>query len=449
MIGLCPASVDTSESVTEERLKTHRSRAVEILGVLLVVAQIALLPAPRSDGHLLSSDGGYYYMYMRSALLDGDLDISNDVELYNARVPQESTARLHEWYVFSVGPGLLWSPFFLVGHAVARLSQTLGASVVPDGFSFLEEAFVVLGSVVYAAFALALLFRMTTRIIPNGLPSAAVVGTFLVSPAVYYAIFEPTMSHTLELFAASLFFWALLGHPLRGSRDYLLLGATAGLMFLVRWQNAVLICAAAPLAFGRAPFELQRPTLRCAIALLAGALPVVSLQLLFWKITLGSFVTVPQGGEFLTFSEPHFLEVLFSTQHGLLSWHPALALGLVGLTCLPFRFLAWSAVAAIGLDLFVCSIVSDWWGVDAFGMRRMVGGLPLLVLGCAGALSAVRTSRWRAWFLTSLLFFSIWNMAFMVQYRLGFISPRDALTFRELVIDKFLLAAKLIQRFFP
>lgn len=422
-------------------------RTVEVLAALLVVLQIALLPVPRSDGHLLSSDGGYYYMYMRSALLDGDLNLANDVELYNARVPQESTARLREWYVFSVGPGVLWAPFFLVGHGVARVAQALGTNVVPDGFSFLEEAFVVFASVAYAAFALVLLLRMTTRIIPDGLPSAAVVGMFLVSPAVYYVIFEPTMSHSLELFTVSLFFWALLGRSLRRSRDYVLLGAAAGLMFLVRWQNAVLVCAALPLAFGRPPFDRQRHSLRQVIAVLAGALPVAFVQLLFWKVTLGSFVTVPQGDAFLTLTESHILEVLFSTKHGLLMWHPALALGLVGLAFLRFRFLAWSALAAIGLDLFVCGTVSDWWGVDAFGMRRMIGALPLLVLGCAAALAAARTSRWHKALLASLAFFAVWNVAFMVQYRLGLISPREALTFRELVIDKFLLPATLIRKF--
>ncbi len=433
--------------MTESRCDKSLSRAVEVVVALLLLAQIALLPAPRSDGHLLSGDGGYYYLYMRSALLDGDLDIANDVTLYNARVPAESTAQLHEYYFYSVGPGLLWSPFFLAGHAVARLARTLGANVNPDGFSFIEEAFVVFASVVYAALALVLLRRVTARLIPDGLPAAAVAGMFLVSPAVYYVIFEPTMSHTLELFGVALFFWALFGRPLRERRDYLFLGAAVGLMFLVRWQNLTMLCAAAPLAFGRPPFDRLRPSRRNVVAFIAGAASVACLQLLFWQITLDVFVTIPQGPGYLTPFKPHLLEVLFSTQHGLLSWHPALVIGLVGLASLRFRFLALSLLAAFVLDLYVCSIVFDWWGVDAFGMRRMVGALPIFVLGCAAALAAVRMSRWRACLLASLGFFAIWNVAFMVQYRLGLISSRDPLTFRELIVDKFLLPVELIRRF--
>lgn len=414
---------------------------------LLVLAQIALLPAPRSDGHLLSGDGSYYYLYMRSALLDRDLDIANDVALYNARVPAASTAKLYEYYFYSVGPGLLWSPFFLAGHAVARLAQSLGSNVNPDGFSFIEEAFVVLGSVFYAALALVLLRRVTTRLIPDGFPAVAVSGMFLVSPAVYYVIFEPTMSHTLELFGVSLFFWALFGQPLRERRDYFVLGVATGLMFLVRWQNVTMLCVAAPLALGHPPFDRPRLSRPHVVAFLVGAASVACLQLLFWQITLDVLVTIPQGPGYLTPFKPHLLEVLFSTQHGLLSWHPALVIGLVGLAYLPFRFLALSLAAAFVLDLYVCSIVFDWWGVDAFGMRRMVGALPIFVLGCAAALAAVRTSRWRAYLLASLVFFAVWNVAFMVQYRLGLISPRDPLTLRELIVDKFLLPVELLRRF--
>jgi len=270
---------------------------------------------------------------------------------------------------------------------------------------------------------------------------------FLVSPAVYYVIFEPTMSHTLELFGVALFFWALFGRSLRESRDYLVLGIAAGLMFLVRWQNVAMLCAAAPLAFGRPPFDRPSPSRRHIGAFLVGAVSVASLQFIFWQTTLDVLVTIPQGPGYLFPFKPRFLEVLFSTRHGLLSWHPALLIGIVGLACLRFKFLALSLSAALVLDLYVCSIVFDWWGVDAFGMRRMVGALPVFVLGCAAAFEAVRASRWRARLLASLAFFAAWNVAFMVQYRLGLISPRDPLTFRELVIDKFLLPMELWRRF--
>lgn len=422
-------------------------RPIPALAVLLLVVQAALLPIPRSDGHLLSSDGGYYYAYMRSLLLDGDLDVANDVVLYNARVPSESTARLRESYEFSIGPGLLWSPFFLAGHGIARIAAAAGGKEPPDGFGFLEEASVQLGSVVYAAIALFLLAGLARRLAPEGRPEIAVALTFLASPAIYYAVFEPTMSHTLELFSVSLFLWLLFVRPLRTTRDLVLLGAAAGLVFLVRWQNVVLWIAAAPLVLGRAPFEGRRLALRDALAATAGAAPVVFLQMAFWKVTLGSFVTVPQGPGFLTPLRPHLLGALFSTRHGLLSWHPVFALGLAGLAVLRPRPAAVALALAFAADLYVCSIAGDWWGGHAFGMRRMIGTVPLVVPGVAAGIAALRArGRSERWLLASLAILVAWNFAFVVQYRLGMIPPGDALTFREMVLDKLTLPFALAHR---
>jgi hypothetical protein len=436
----------TREGRVLSRSENVLSRLIPTLIVLLFVFQLALLPAPRSDGHLLSSDGRCYYAYMRSLLLDGDLDLTNDIALYNARVPAGNEAPVDAWYVFSVGPGLLWSPFFLVGHGIARLAAAVGMSSNPDGFGFIEEACVQLASVGYAALGLVLLVGVVRRLVPRGVPPAAVAGTFLVSPALYYSIFEPTMSHTLELFSVSLFLWLLYGRPARENRDYFLLGVAAALVFLVRWQNIVLWVVAAPLALGLPPFG-RRATARNALTAIAGAAPVMFLQLLFWKAVFGNFITVPQGAGFMAPAEPHLLEVLFSTRHGLLSWHPALALGIAGLAWLRPRALAWSFAIAFALDLYVCSIAGDWWGGDAFGMRRLTGALPLLMLGVAAVIASPHPSRRPAWVLGAVALLAAWNVAFMVQYRLGFIHPGDPLTFREMFIDKLTLPFALLRRF--
>jgi hypothetical protein len=415
--------------------------------MLMLLFHAVLIPVPRSDGHLLSSDAGYYYAYMRSLLLDRDLDIRNDIEFYNSRLPAGHSARLGEAYVFSVGPGLLWSPFFIMGHTVVRLANASGMQIASDGFSIVEEALVSLASIAYVVIGLLLLFQTVTRLARESIAAFAVLGTFLASPAVYYTLFEPTMSHTLELFSVALFFWALLGRSIERPRDALLLGGASALVFLVRWQNAVfLVLVPLVLAIRWRDREGWPDFVPGITAFLLGALPVALIQPLFWRIALGSYVVVPQGSGFLNPLQPHLLDVLFSTRHGLFSWTPALMLGLIGLAWMPSRPLAIGLFVVFLLDLYVCSIATDWWAGEAFGMRRMIGATPVFALGMAAGLSAAR-SRVRRVVAGVIAILVLWNAAFMLQYRLELIPKSEALTFSQMTTDKFLLPAKLVGRF--
>jgi len=419
-------------------------KRVLLVGLAMFLFNVALLPLPRSDHHLLSSDGAYYYAVMRSFWLDRDVDLDNDIALYNARIPPDHPARLGASTAFSVGPALLWSPFFLPAHLVAHLAHAAGAPIATDGWSALEEGAVALASVAYVVLGLWLLVCVIATCVPAAPAASAVLGSFLASAAAYYTLFEPTMSHTLELFSTSLFLWVVLCRPLRRRRDAVCLGAIAGLVFLVRWQNVVLL-SLLPLAFAMpAPREIrQRTIVENGIGIALGFACLASLQLWFWHSTSGSLVTVPQGAGFLTPLQPQWLQVLFSTRHGLFTWTPVTLLGVAGLAWLRPRRLALHASIAFLLALYVCSIVADWWGGDAFGMRRMIGILPLLVLGTAALLGTAGPRRALQLALVALV---LWNGAFIVQYRLGLVSRSEALGFQEMVLDKLRLPAELLAR---
>jgi len=48
------------------------------LFALSLLAFLALIPAPRVDGQLIGSDGVSYYVFLRSAMIDGDLEFRNE-----------------------------------------------------------------------------------------------------------------------------------------------------------------------------------------------------------------------------------------------------------------------------------------------------------------------------------------------------------------------------------
>jgi hypothetical protein len=416
--------------------------------VVLLGGYLALVPVPRSDGHLLSSDGAFYYSYMRSMLVDHDADIANDIALFAAHMPVPPRAP-EPSYQFSIGPAILWTPFFLVGRGVAVIARAGGVYVAADGFSYVEEASVALGSILYVLLALRLLEGVARQATAAsaGRARLAVYGTFFASSAFYYALFEPTMSHTLEFASMSLLLWTLLVRQPRRALGWGAAGAAAGLAALVRWQNGVfLLLPVAAALGGRGTLGVPSAVLRRLFPILGGFALVALLQCLFWKAALGTWLTVPQGRDFLHLGSSRFFEVLFSTRHGFFSWTPVALVGLAGLACLRDRALAVTLAVAVAVEVWVCGAVYDWWAGDAFGMRRLIGVLPIVALGAAALLARLKSPRAHhvpSWVALALI---VWNAAFLVQYRLGLVSRGDALGFRAMVVDKVLLPFEIAAR---
>lgn len=420
--------------------------------VSLLIVYAALIPYPREDGHLLSTDGGYYYSYMASVFLDGDLDVTNEIDMYNRRLAANSPFRLHEelFYVFAIGPPILWSPAFLATHGVVIGLRGVGVDVAADGFSYPEEAAVAMTGIIYSVVGLALTYKLLTRFFGRGAALSASFVAFFASSTIYYVVFEPAMSHPVELFSVALFLWSLLGRDKSRSRDWLWAGLAAGLMSIVRWQNAVFLLLL--------PFELVRMTRRQSSEtvyarlakrgslILSGLLPIALLQMLFWKSTLGSFITVPQGSGFMTWGQPHIWSVLFSTRHGLFSWTPIALIAVAGLALLKDRRLAGALATIFVLDVYVSSVAADWWGGTAFGMRRLIGLVPIFALGLAAIADQLRSSRVRKAAAGVAAALVIWNFAFVLQFRARLVPQNEALTFRQMVTDKFLLPVALLRK---
>ena len=223
-----------------------------------------------------------------------------------------------------------------------------------------------------------------------------------------------------------LFVWARL-RDRRGYWGWALIGATVGLATLVRWQN--LTFAAIPAADLLCGLTTKTPSNKfeggapagAKLAACAAACALVFLpQLIGWRIVYGSFVTVPQGGAFMTWSRPNLLKLLFSTEHGLITWTPLCGVGLVGLFIWPKdqrRVMASLAVAMI-LQLYVGSCAGNvGW---SFGMRRMVNCVPLFAVGFAVVITTFRVRN--VWLALVVAGFALWNFLFALQYA-GILDP--------------------------
>lgn len=448
------AGLSRSDALKVER---WREQGLLLLFALCVLTFIASIPLPRADGHLIGSDGAFYYAYLPSLLLDGDLDFRNQ---YERSLPPDHPARSRVSPTgmvpnpYPMGPALLWSPFFLIAHGLTQALRAGGTSLPADGYGPLYEGVTLLGSMLYGFMALWMLYRLAARWFDPSAAWAAAVLLWFAGNAVYYMVAEPSMAHMTAMFAAALFFrcWLIARARDRGG-DWLGLGAAGGLMLLVRPADAVfLIGPFVDRLLGRPLREALRGLPARALAFAGAAILVFLPQALAWEWMYGdlrrSSYLYGATGPLFRWTAPRMLEVLFSSWHGLFTWHPIYAFAVLGLAWAARRDrpLALALAAGFLAQVYLIGAWRDWAQGDAFGGRMFLSAMPAFVFGLSALLEALRDRGWLRPALAVGLLLVLWNGLFMVQYRLGFIPMSAPLTFRQLVIEKFLLPLELLRR---
>jgi Dolichyl-phosphate-mannose-protein mannosyltransferase len=349
-------------------------------------------------GWVIGSDGLSYYAYLRSFALDRDLDFSNEFKFHNPlghAVPdpdlKTSTGMVPNLH--SVGPAILWAPFFLVAHALSTVLAHFNPKYAPDGYTPLYHLFIGFGTVLYTCVAVALLYRFLSRYYPKSVSLTALLALWFGSNLIYYTVIEPAMPHALSLFAVVLFLCFLSRAADKPSiRNFALTGMAAGLMVLARWQSVIYLLLVGLLALREAlpagrsgPWNVRGLFSPKYLALVVCLLAVALIQAVAWKVIYGSFLIIPQGREFLRWNNPELAAVLFSLRRGLFTWHPILLISTIGL----WYAIGVNAPLALSFSLvllgqiYINAVPVDWWAGVSFGMRRFVECFPVFAFGLA------------------------------------------------------------------
>lgn len=455
-----------------------------------LLALVALLALPLFTPRLYAADEIKYFVHLRSAWFDHDLDFSNEYEHFLQADP-----KAHGWLQgllaersptgrrlndAPIGSAVLWAPFYLAADIVVLTARALGSSVARDGFSPPYVWAVCLGSLIWGMLGLALTARICRLEHSTWASQRAVLGVWLATSLVFYLYITPPMAHANSFFAVALFTWLWLaargrsgvgrvpgngvlpqGGPrkARGIGRWVLLGAAAGLMVLVRELNWLMLI---PLGFDELWHGWRRWRAE-GVGALARRLPgqaafaatlvvVVLPQFLTYRALHGTYGPTPFVVEKFSPYPVHALEVLFSGFHGLYSWAPITLLATIGLALLFRR----QPVVAVGLGLALAAQVlvigsySTWWGGASFGARRFINCTPIFAVGLAAVFAALPSPRRRLGTLV-LAAFVVWNFGLAIQYATGMIPRQEPVSMRTIVRNQLVLvpqrAATIAWRF--
>jgi hypothetical protein len=359
-----------------------------------VAAQIGL-------GARLQSDGFYYFAYLRSIAFDGDVEFTNDYKLLGlGDKPHlfQPTRTGYAQSAWTIGPAIVWSPFFAVGHAVAIELSRRDPNVTANGVSFPYRQAVCIAGLVYGLLGCWFIFRLTSRFTTDRVAAAATAITIAGSFMLWYLVKEPSMTHAPSMALVAGFTWAWVAtREQRTTVQWMLLGLLAGVMTLVRWQNAIFAllpaCDSAVLlirAWRANDRRAARDVVVTGVLFTVAAAVAFLPQMIAWRAIYGSWLAVSPVGPQIRLTDPQIVDILWSARNGLFSTAPALYVGAVGLIVFARAqpAIGVPALIAVAVMTYFNASIQDWWGSAGFGGRRFDGTLPLFAIGVASMLAS-------------------------------------------------------------
>ncbi len=421
-------------------------------------------------------DGVGYYAYIRSALIDHDIQFENDwlagnpsflasrVDASGHLLPNQYTPTGHVGNHFAVGPSMLWAPVMVAVHVAVLGLDHLGAHIAADGHSRPYLIAMGITTAVYGFLGLWLSYLMARKYLGGPWALTATFGIWWASSLPVYMYFNPSWSHAHSAFGVALFLWYWDKTRFKRSLgQWVLLGLIAGLMADIYYPNAILLVVLAVEAVAawtgardteepqhRAPAALLPSWILFGIAFLAALAPTfVTRKILYGHFTASGYPPISSWN----WTSPAFARVLFSSDHGLFSWTPILLLAVIGLVFLwkRDRLLSGALILAFLAYLYFIASYPDWDGLSSFGNRFFVSLTPLFVVGLAALLRALSDwmkSRQRAIALgaTTIGLLVIWNVGFMFQWGTHLVPARGRISWSEMTRNQFVAVPRKIRR---
>ena len=183
-----------------------------------------------------AGDDQGYYAYMRSFFFDGDVDFFNE---RNYAYFYYLTRTNHSLNLWPCGPALLWTPFFLIGEGIEKVSVFMGMAEKTFGYGWSHLVATSLGTVFYAFCGFLLLYRTLSFLFSKQAALWSCWVLFLSSPLPYFIFVRSRMGHFAEFFSLSLFLYIWFRRPkISDSVSWgLCLGCVLALVGMSRYTN--------------------------------------------------------------------------------------------------------------------------------------------------------------------------------------------------------------------
>lgn len=330
-----------------------------------------------------------YYSYLPALFIHHDLSfkfIEADPVFYNDNFWPLDTPHGGKVIKMSMGMSFLYAPFFFAAHGAAHLT-----GYKADGFSSPYKLALQLSSLFYLAIGLFFLRKVLLRYFSDGVTALTILAVTVGTNLYYYASFDAPMSHVYNFTLFAVFIWLTIRwYEKPALKISLLLGFLGGLILLIRPSNGVIVLFF--ILYGVTGFSsftkrlgmLMKQWQKIGIILGCAFLVWVP-QLIYWKYNAGQWLYYSYSKEGFFFSDPQFLNGLFSYRKGWFVYTPIMFLVAAGFYVMYKQGRKVFAAVLVFIVLHFYIVVSwwSWWYGGGFGLRPMVETYALMAFPMA------------------------------------------------------------------
>lgn len=408
-------------------IKTTIYPKISILLIVIIAGWYGIKVSKWQTNDIINHDAVSYWAYLPATFIYHDLSFNFTSYLpedFEGRIWTHSAENGNQVLKMTMGNSVLWTPFFLLAHGYAHISNYHA-----DGYSLPYSISIFIAGLFYLAVGLIFLCKALKFYFSDLIISLVLILLVFGTNLLHYAVIEPGMSHLYSFCLFSIYLFITIKWNQNFSWSYsMLLGLLTGLIVLVRPSNIIVFLV--PFLWGVTSFKNFKEKLQVLInnkyriitAVLI-AFVVFSLQMIYWKSITGKLFYYSYGDEGFFFLHPHIIDGLFSYRKGWLIYTPVMFFALFGFWYLwkqvPASF--WSVLVFLIVNVYLVFSWWCWWYGGSFGARVMIESYAFLSLPLAAVIKRISESRKvirGAWIIIFCML--VWiNIFQMRQYRIS------------------------------
>ncbi|MBP7089139.1 MAG: glycosyltransferase family 39 protein [Candidatus Omnitrophica bacterium] len=400
---------------------------------LLFILALFLYAFVVFDTNFHGPDEPLYYAYTESLVLDGDLNIVDQLSFEEhpyyfpeGKILISKTYNSPDYH--NHGGVIFWAPFYIYGKVIKETAAKFNfPGLLPISGTDSSKLAMSFSTVLFSILTVLLSFLFCKNFFSNGVSISASLIIIFGTPFFYFSLFQVANAQILAALFSILSIWFFIYIINKDEKFWFLYGLFFSFCLIIKvdiWFQSFFI-----LTLFLVLLILKKIHWRLGVYFLIGLIPGNILKIINDYLKYGTF-HIGELGLFNRFKDFYFFEQLFSHYRGFFYTSPIFYLCVLGLILLLFDIFKNSKVSSgnimqkiiifcISVSLIIKVFILSFrcaWGGGTPGARLLLTEYPVFILLYAYALEKQKKLILRvAIYLASILFI-FWNWLIIAEF---------------------------------
>lgn len=399
-----------------------------LIAIISILSLFNMKLYKRND--FINNDIVSYYAFLPATFIQHDLSLKFTERPYEGIFWPYTLENGNKLIKTNYGMSLAYSPFFFIGHALAKITGEK-----QTGFSWPYGLCLLLGTIVYITLAFFLLRKFLLHYFKDASVAISLLLIYFGTNLLYYTLNEPLMSHAYT-FSFSIYYLYFIQqwYENKKLKHFIGLAVMLAMLTIIRPTNILFsllfffwqVQSFRDIWQSIKIFATQKIFFSLALIFIVFLFYIP--QFLYLNYITGHYVFNSYVNERFFFNNPHILEAMFGYRNSVFLYAPVLLLCVPGLYILHKQKSKMFLMSVIYLFIFTYVAFSwwCWWYGGSFGCRAYIDCYAILALALTAVIEKIISSKFKFVAITTIILFFIGlNVANIFRFKKSWIHYSD------------------------